>query len=417
MSPTNHSTTAQLQFGTQVPRFQDSGGFLVAVWDVRWFLGFWQFSGGISAGCSGRRATPRNGWYRQAMAIESLQLADFNLDGQISLGGKLGLQRLRRADDGTLTLIVETNDLVPQSEISQPYGFAKRDAILGFVLDIGIQTERRLTYGNGFYFGDKVPPRQSQRIVSQKDFDPILLERLSVAVDSGFQSSAPERVAAAIRLQHLLDTYNGARLLFPLFAGESYLALMRIIDATAPREARAVGFALHGATQDPSMASAIVDRITTVSSYAERVKLAEDIHQQALEEATRKKWPKQGALQGLDSAARFVFGSLFSAYQYRNVFLHRGFPFPDHIKEAWGISDDAGTSYLHPSLGSSWLKVHRTSGVESGDLVDIHEVLEAEKADYQERFYLLLPTWHFMKRIARSALLSLVSATSNEEAV
>src|ERR1700720_3192472 len=105
------------------------------------------------------------------MKFESCQLVDFNIQGQIILSEKFGLIKLLRSEDGLLILVGDANYGRIDQENPSPASFANPDSILGFVLDIGIQREKRLTYGHGFYFGTKLTQQQSSRIVSQKDFD------------------------------------------------------------------------------------------------------------------------------------------------------------------------------------------------------------------------------------------------------
>jgi hypothetical protein len=54
-----------------------------------------------------------------------------------------------------------------------------------------------------------------------------------------------------------------------------------------------------------------------------------------------------------------------------------------------------------------WTRFHRpVTGLQDGDLIDIHEVVGAEDQDFKETYFVLLPSWHFLKRLTKEALLN-----------
>lgn len=333
--------------------------------------------------------------------IYSWELTKFNLSGDLHIGG-LGIQRIRLAEDGTLTLIGDANHGLIDQTKPTAVSFSRADSILGFVLDIGIHRERQLTFGTGFYFGDLRPRPQSWREVSQRDFDAGLFKQLGATIDSAFQSHDQHLMAAGIRLQHLLDTYNRARLLFPHFFEEGYLNFMRIVDALSPPNGYARGFAIYFASVSPAFNSDLLEKVKGVSTFAPRLTLAADIFSAQLTKASKA--AEKSQMEAFSEADRFVFACAFSAYQYRNHAIHAGFPFPDIIREAVHSELDLATAYIHPSLASGWIRTHRPGGLKDGDIIDIHAAL-GNSNDLADKHYQLLPTWYFMRRIAREAIL------------
>jgi hypothetical protein len=107
------------------------------------------------------------------------------------------------------------------------------DPILGFVLDIGIQRMKMLTLGNGYYFRKAMRSPLSRRKVAQADFDGNGFDWITRLIDTSYQSADRGKVTNAIRCHHLLETYNYARVLYTNFICESYLSLLRIIEAVA----------------------------------------------------------------------------------------------------------------------------------------------------------------------------------------
>ena len=154
---------------------------------------------------------------------ESYELTPFNLEGHIDLKGKCGLLKLFPSEDGKIVLV----DDVSFSTINQveptPSRCGNVCALLGFVLDIGIRRERLLALQDGFYFGQPLINPQSTKLIEQAQYDPELMERFDSTIQSFFRSGDSIKEAEAVRLSHLLESYNDARLLYPNFLNESYL--------------------------------------------------------------------------------------------------------------------------------------------------------------------------------------------------
>ena len=339
-------------------------------------------------------------------SLESWELTDFNIDGHIALSQKFGHLKMMRSDDGKLILAGNTNYGHIDQTKPTPTNFFNPDTTLGFILDIGIQKEKRLTYGSGFYFGQQMLRTQSQKKVSQVDFDLNLFEKIGDKIQILFQSGDHAKEIEAIKIQYLFDEYNNARLLYPNFYAESYLNLMRIIDALADARG-AYDYAIFIANISHKMNQEVFNKLKAMSAYADKLVKAEALFDKCEAHAKSKSWTAiHDAMLLLNQADKFVFSCFYSAYQYRNKFVHKGFPFPSIVKDSWGIEDDSGMAYISPTFGQSLSRFHRPeTGLQDGDLLDIHAIVGTEAEDFKDTYFLLVPTWHYLKKIAREAIL------------
>ncbi|MGO9603524.1 MAG: hypothetical protein ACLQAT_09030 [Candidatus Binataceae bacterium] len=341
--------------------------------------------------------------------FESYELTPINLREQIDLREKLGLVVIRKTDDGKTILVRSVDYTALDQTKSTPLPIANTDAVLGFVLDIGIKREKQLTLGRGFYAPYDLEPRQSNRLVTQADFDEALLEQITSSLNKRYQSGDPAERSAAIKANHLIEAYNDARLLYPRFHNESYLGLMRIIDAIGGTRG-AEAFALTSATVSSVLNAEISQKISQVSGLAPRLQLAEEVFA-ARRRSTEAKIAEK--MEKLDEHARLTFACFYSAYRYRNKFVHQGFPFPDTVKERW--DPNSGMAYLNPVLGILRTLRYSPIGMSSeADWIDIHEVIgDAEEvAEFRDRLFKLIPTWNFVKCMARESLLGWIRAQS-----
>lgn len=350
--------------------------------------------------------------YNRLVEFESTQITDFNLEGQIVLSEKFGLVKICRSDDGMLMIIGDNQYGLIDQEKATPASFLRVDSLLGFILDIGIQRIKRLTVGHGFYFGMKYMDPQSMRKVDQSDFDKEVFEKIGAGINSYYQSGDRQKELEAIKVQFLLDEYNNARLLFPNFHSESYLSLMRLIDTLGNAQGRD-NSAIFVASISPSVNADIYTKAKAVGGFENRIKKALELFEARLADPESKKRGARTKMETLDEAGKFIFACFYSAYLYRNKFVHQGFPFPDTVKDAIMEAHDRpenGLTYLNPALGISWSRFHRpTTGLEDNDLIDIHEVVGEEAEDFKSTYFLLLPSWYFLKRFTKEAILARAS--------
>lgn len=339
--------------------------------------------------------------------FESWELTDFNIKDHIILSPKFGQLKMMRSDDGLLILVEYSSYGVIDQKKDTPTTAFNTDTTLGFVLDIGIQKKKRLTMGHGFYFGSKMIDSQSNREVSQSDFDEVLFEKIGALVESYFQSGDPQKETEALKLQYLIDDYNNARLLFPNFYAESYLSLMRIIDALSGKErANAVDFSVFTTTISPTLNQEIYDKLKAMGAYSDKLLKASTLF--------GKRWvdSRRPEMSSFSEADKFVFSCFYSAYQYRNKFVHQGFPFPSVVRDIYGSEVGSGIAYISPTFGQSLSRFNRVggTGLQSGDLIDIHEIVGKEAQDFKDEYFLLVPTWYFLKEITRVGILNKINS-------
>jgi hypothetical protein len=179
---------------------------------------------------------------------------------------------------------------------------------------------------------------------------------------------------------------------------------MRIIEAVRP-ENGAGGFATSAALISKTLNINIYKKLN--KSYPNRILIAIKLYNRILRKAKKQKWSCYNSMLSLSKSGKVAFSCFYSAYQYRNKFVHQGLPFPNSVKDAWGLEVDSGTAYLYPTEGISLMKIIRPSGIQSGDLIDIHDVIgnKTEAAEFQNEYFKLLPTWHYMKTIVRKLLI------------
>ncbi len=342
--------------------------------------------------------------------FNSFELTEFNLGSKkIDLNEKCGLVKIFRSDDGKLSLVVDASFDLIAWDVDVDIKFARIDSLLGFVLDIGIQREKQLTHGDGFYFGTKlIRSPQSTKEILQEDFDDELLEQIYTKINDYYQSGDNSKELNAIKLTHLFDAYNSARLLYPNFYNDSYLALMRILDSISNGWS-GYDFAMNVANLSNDWNREIYEKIRKIGSYRSRIVIAENLFSDCLKLAKVKKWKCFSTMARFDKHDRFVFACFYSAYQYRSKFVHQGFPFPSIGKVFVDLEKDDGTAYLGQSVASAHMKSFRPGGYQEGDDIDIHEVISLvtpkDVDKFKNVYFLLMPTWHFLKRVVRLALM------------
>lgn len=339
--------------------------------------------------------------------LESWELTDFNIDGHIALSQKFGQLKMMRSDDGLLILAEYAKYGRIDQEKDTPTGFFDSESTLGFVLDIGIQKKKRLTVGHGFYFGTKMIPTQSTRKVSQSDFNQELFEKIGTSIDSNFQSGDKQKEIEAMRVQYLINEYNNARLLYPNFYADSYLSLMRIIDALSDDARGGYDFAIFASKISPEFNKEIYEKLKATETYKERLDKAIALFDSCLANAKKERWACEKEMSSFGEAEKVVFSCFFSAYQYRSKFVHKGIPFPRVVQDGYGIEEDSVTAYISPALGMSFARFNRPkTGWQEGDEIDIHEIIGDEAPKFKDIYFYLIPTWYFLKKLAKKAILN-----------
>jgi len=336
--------------------------------------------------------------------FNSYELSPFEIEGQIDLAERCGLIKVYRSDDSRVVLLCDASYGTLSQTEPTPLKIADLDAVLGFVLDIGIKRVRWLTFGGGFFAAQPLTQSQSMRKVAQPDFDGSLFDEIITFLDRYYQSGDVGKEAAAMRANHLLQAYNNARLLYPTFHNESYLGLLRIVDASDEGRGGAVGFGLAAAELSSEVNREVYEKVAAISGYDTRLQIAIEVLDRIQRSPSGRTYLER--LSSLDKYGQLTFSCFYSAYRYRSKFVHVGFPFPDTTKDQFAQAEDSGLNYLSPVLGMSHTKRYSPGGLQPGDLLDIHlAVGEKEMAEFKDEYFKLLPTWHFAKRVARAAIL------------
>lgn len=344
------------------------------------------------------------------MNIDSFELSEFNLNGGIVLDEKFGFIKIIRSPDGKLILVRDGDWGTISATTPTLANISDLDSILGFVLDIGIRKEKALTMGHGFYFGHELIPHfQSPKQVSQSDFDPDLLEEIVNAINTKYHSRYSRSQRKALQLNHLLSAYNEARLLYPNFYTNSYLGLFRILDALSGASGR-YDFAAWAAEVSSDLNKEIYEKITDMEVMRSKLQLAATLFSRwsaAYRYNSRRDRRDLGPIMSnLSRYGQLVFVCFYSAYQYRSKFVHQGFPFPRVVIESFG--QDNGTNYISSSFGEAHVKIFRPDGLQDGDTIDIHRAIALQRGEtYQdyEEYFQLIPSWHWLKRLTRAAII------------
>ncbi|MEK7473651.1 MAG: hypothetical protein AAB668_02930 [Patescibacteria group bacterium] len=241
---------------------------------------------------------------------DSYKLTEFNLKGHINLDAKCGLIKILRTEDGLLVLVVDSAFGMIDQDNPSPSHHGNVDALLGFVLDIGVRREKRLTVNDGFYLGLPLIESQSTKVVEQAHYDSSLMEKIDTSIQNYYQSGDPTKEAAAVKVAHLLETYNDARLLYPNFFSDSYLSMMRILDALFQVHG-AYEFAIKAAQVSHDFNLVLYGKIAAIPTYASRLTNAENVFNDCMAKAkSDKNQTYILQMQNLDQNDRLVFSCL-----------------------------------------------------------------------------------------------------------
>jgi len=165
-------------------------------------------------------------------------------------------------------------------------------------------------------------------------------------------------------------------------------------------------FQLNGAKVDYLVIKS-GEKIKALDTYKDRLVKATTLFDSCLAKAKKDHWGCEKDISLLDEAGKLVFSCFFSAYQYRNKFVHKGIPFPSVVKDSYGVEEDSGIAYISPVLAMSFPRFNRPkTGWQEGDEIDIHEIIGDEAPKFKETYFFLIPTWYFLKKLAKKAILN-----------
>ncbi len=348
--------------------------------------------------------------------FDSFELKNFNCEDQINLDQEFGYLKIMRSDDNLLTLIEDSEyKKIDQSKTTFSDYF-NRESALGFVLDIGIEKIKYLSRGSSFYFGTKLKNNNENKKITQKDYDKDLFAKIGNSFRKGFQSGDSDKEIQVIKFQNILGIYNNACLLFPGFHSESYLNLMRIIDTIADiKYGKGIDFAIFVTEISDKINKDVFISITNLDALKNRVEVSNKIFNYQLKllvdnnnkNKNIKKEKVIDTMNNFKAEDKLMFSLFFSLYQYRNQNVHKGFPFPDIIKDSFKTECNKDVPYISFASGQSWARYNRPNeNMKEEDFIDIHESLKSIKNVFKDQYFILLPTWYFLKKIARQAILN-----------
>lgn len=331
-------------------------------------------------------------------------ITDIPSDRYIDLKGKVGLVKIQKNRD-TEEVILYTDD----SYMKPPLNHCDSMAILSLLFNRGIELTRRLSYGADYYPEDinKFSVKLSKDHISQ--YDPELFEKVHNVINSLCSSSNTNRNRKGRKLVNLLSIYKNALLMYPKFAEESYLNLVRILEAQRNN-------GNTSAWHFPDKTIPLLPKAFISKFYIEiqKIDYFKTVHiKSAIKFFSRnsniiKNSVKNYADYG-KGELKLMYVVLFALYEYRNKYIHEGFQFPHKITGYYEGNGNEPLNYLDGSLGEGF-----AVNTEPFESKDIHKVLNAKlenkrgrkKRDYRsyEILYKFLPKWNFLNQITREIL-------------
>jgi len=315
-------------------------------------------------------------------------------NGTIDLKGKAGLIKIRQIED-TGEVILDTDNTF--NKVGSNYFNVL--SLLSLFLNKGFKIEKTLTF-NGFYLPLQLFPRSIP--LSGDNYNPVLFENYYKKINILCSSNITRVYQKGTKIKNMLSIYNNSFLMLPNFYDESYLNLIRILDFHRfPKNSDSFFF--------PDKTIRILSRrfVKEIYKRIQKNDLYENHHIPTalklfnkIQNQIRAKVVNYN-LYNTD-AIKFFYIVLYVLYQYRNKFVHDGFPFPGKIK--YQHTGDLDTiNYFDISVGESHI-----TGYNPYQGFDIHmglnQSFEKEKGREFKRFYLLLPKWYFLNQIVREVI-------------
>lgn len=339
---------------------------------------------------------------------------------QINVKDIIGTNHLFVGDIAGVISIIKNFDSVPDVDKEvriEVYTHGYRpwalDA-LGFIFGSGLAVEKNIM-SLGLYMPSDMNYCGRRVVLNGSMYSNANFRKLADHITSLDSSRKKKDRIEKVRLTNALAVYNKALLLkqnrtnIYSHSEESYLNLLRLLD----------GLVVAGNAWD------FADKIVTGLSEKyvnkhykkmRRLKLYVDYHIPIAEElfTVNKSYIKKKidiARYNKSKAKRVFLISLYALYQFRNKWIHNGFPLPE--KEV--LINNSTSNFFGISVGASLqTKDHLRGGVSmSGFNYISYEKLIYEvappptgmsaNADYG-KLYVLWPTWYFLNSIVRESL-------------
>ncbi|MDO8592726.1 MAG: hypothetical protein Q7R92_03075 [bacterium] len=321
----------------------------------------------------------------------------------IDLKGKAGLIKIQKNED-TKEVIIYTDEQF--GSVGQSHCDVM--ALLSLFFNKGIELTRVLTFGNGSDYYPQELNKYSIKI-SKEGYDDKLFEKYFIRINNLCSSSNTNKNRKGKNLANLLSIYKNALLLYPKFSEESYLDLIKILDAQRHKKD-------SGVWSFPEKVIPILSKKFVRSFYKEirKIEYFRTCHIDIANKFFSKNYIKiKNAVKNISVYSaeeyKFMYAVLFSLYEYRSKNIHDGFMFPSKIKGIYKGNGNEPLNYLDGSFGEGYM-------IESEPFksVDIHKCLNMRYENIKGRnrknfrdykkLYLLLPKWNFLNLITREVI-------------
>lgn len=297
--------------------------------------------------------------------------------------------------------------------ISSQYKGAWILPALAFIFGKGLVTNKLLMRENK-YFGMDFGYRGRYLTLDKDRFDKTIFKKITDRLTSLDRSKSRKKRIEKLKLTNALKAYNDALLLHLNRVNEyaqseqSYLNFYRILDMFAVGDG-AWDFADKTVSElSAHFIKTHYQKMRRVGLYKRHhIHISENIYKSKRQNLTKK--VSNISIYDQSKAHRTFLVLLFSLYQFRNKWLHNGFPFPSKQ-----VSVKCNASrYFGFSVGESlplkdWHRglVHnRLNYISYEDL--LQEIAPSSRGRPRSAFdklYLLWPTWYFLNDIVRELL-------------
>lgn len=332
-----------------------------------------------------------------------------NLKENIDLKSKAGLVCIRRAMAGSDEVILVADDRF--NDVNQTF---KPLPLLTLFLNKGIDIKAQITHGDSY---TPYPFDYEIGLLDGKNYDEQKFEQFFSKLNALCKSKTTQINRKGRKIANLLHIYQNAHLLIPKFYDESYLNLLRILDAQAQIEtSNAILFPnwiikilLKGSKK---FMKKIFQDIASIKVFQiEHLPLAMKLFKSKKKEFSKPQFAQHITLSNYsEDCMKFLYSILYVLYEYRNKYIHEAFLLPHKIQARPRRNELEGLSYLDASFGESHMLTYDPE--KGSESIDVHKILRQTKKkgskkptgkDFQD-YYLLLPTWHLLNLIVRRVL-------------
>lgn len=325
----------------------------------------------------------------------------------INLGNVAGLIKLQKVETGEV--ILYTDDNFREAGMNHVEALS----LLSLFFNQGIETTSFLASDGGYY------PQKFNNypvVINNDGYDKKIFEEYFKKINKMCSSHNTNINRKGRNISNMLSAYRKALLLYPKYYEESYLNLVRIVDANRPSMKKDSNSWIF-----PHKAISVLPKRFVNSFYnklivaSEKIKYIKEEHiNVALKFFIKNKEFISGKVKNIqiykESSFKFLYAVLFACYEYRNKYLHDSFPFPKKITSFHRDEGNKPLNYLGGSFGEGYCV--STDPFKS---IDIHKCLNISSENKKfkrtkrnirsyDKLYILLPTWYLLNLITREVL-------------